>query len=283
MNQILVPLNPRSDFENILDYAESVVHRSGAQLTVQYSAGAGAVRERSSQYQSEEPVAPFIEGIRNARARHQLKALCQRLFEKNIPFQIKVANTYSSQAIIREADQGAYDLILMGTQTRPGLLSSLRKAMAIKVIGSVKTPVFVVPNRNRFNEIQHITYAVDLSGYDPSIIQQVKTIAALFDAKLTIAHVNAELKDQSRKEQYLNSLEKTISDTLDYPKIYYRFFDDVDPLAGIKKLVNLNQSSILAMTNRKKMSYRLFSSDHSLTHRMTKESSVPILAFRKSL
>lgn len=280
MKRILVPLNPRSDYNNMLDYAESVVLRSGAELTVQYSAGSGAVRESRSQYNHHEPIDAFVEGIRNARARQQIREICQRLSEHEVPFQLKVVNSYGASAVVREAEQAEYDLILMGSYTRPGWFSFLRRALAIKVIGAVKAPVFVVPDRNRFNEIQHITYAVDLSDYDADIIRQVKAIATLFDAKLTIAHVNAQ-PEGSAKEQYLNSLEKTITDTLDYPKIYYRFFDHADPLAGLKKLINLNESNIVAMTNRKKMRARLFSSDQSLTRKMAKEMTVPILAFRK--
>ncbi len=280
MKRILVPLNPRSDYQNILDYAESVALRSGAEISVLYSAGSGAVRESKNSFSHTQPVSDFIEGIRQAKARQHLKEVCRRLLEKNVSFEIKVLNSYGSTAIVKEINQGEFDLVLMGSHRRPGLFSFMSRPVAIQLISSVKAPVFVVPSRNRFNEIQHITYAVDLSDYDPQIIQQVKSLAGLFDAKLTIAHVNSELEGDA-KEQYLSSLEKTITDTLDYPKIYYRFFDHADPLGGIKKLVNLNESSVVAMTSRKKLTARLFSSDRSLTRQMTKELSVPILAFRK--
>jgi nucleotide-binding universal stress UspA family protein len=281
MNRILVPLNARSDYQNILKYAESVAQRSGAELTILYNGGPYAAQDQGVTYHHQQPVAPFVEGIRKTKVRQQIKEICQRLFEGKVAFQVKVGNSYGTGAIEREANQNEYDLLLMGTHPQPGLKGLWQGALASRVIGAVKTPVFVVPNRNRFNEIQHITYAVDLSDYDPTIIQQVKAIASLFDAKLTIAHVNAEHRGEDQKQQYLSSLEKTISDTLDYPKIYYRFFDHADPLAGLKKLVNLNESNIVAMTNRKKASNRPFSFDRSLTRKMARELKVPILAFRK--
>jgi hypothetical protein len=138
-----------------------------------------------------------------------------------------------------------------------------------------------VPRESRYNEIRHITYAVDLTDYDPSIIQQVKHIASLFDAKLTIAHVNTDHAEQDR-EQYQISLERTITDTLDYPKVFYKFFDHADPFGGIKHFVSLNNSNLLAMINRKAFSWReLFFKPTSLTRKMVQEIRVPILAFRK--
>lgn len=274
MNQILIPLNPRSDYANILDYAESIALRSGAELVLLYAGGNRAVRGKELTYHSSQPIGSFIESIRKKRVRQHMRAICQRLLQQRVTFRIEATSRAGSNVILQAAEAAHYDLILMGTHGRPGLRGLFQGALASRVIGAVKTPVFVVPARGRFNEIQHITYAVDLTDYDPSIIQQVKAIASLFDAKLTIAHVNSEEEGQTNRERYLNSLERTISDTLDYPKINYRFFDHADPLAGLKKLINLEDSHVVAMTNRTKRR-------HSLTRKMTRELSVPILAFRK--
>jgi len=278
MNQILIPLNPRSDFENILNYAESIALRSGAKLMVLYAGGRRATRGEGLQYDSEQPIGPFMESIRKHRIRQHIRSICQRLLEQRVDFSVQLVNRSGSGEIIRATEQADYDLILMGTHARAGLRGLFQGALASRVIGMVKTPVFVVPSRGRFNEIQHITYAVDLTDYDPNIIKQVKAIATLFDAKLTIAHVNSAEEEQANRERYLNSLEKTITDTLDYPKINYRFFDHADPLAGLKKLINLEDSQVVAMTNRTK---RRRWSNRSLTRKMTRELSVPILAFRK--
>ena len=58
------------------------------------------------------------------------------------------------------------------------------------------------------------SYAVDLADYDAEIVSQVKSIAALFDAKLSIVHVN-EVVEETEKVQYRESLEQVIAATLD--------------------------------------------------------------------
>ena len=129
-------------------------------------------------------------------------------------------------------------------------------------------------------KIDHITYAVDLSEYDPSVIRQVKSIASMFDAKLTIAHVNQEAEGENA--EYIKSLEQTITDTLDYPKVYYKFFDSADILTGIQKLVSSNKSDLIAMTNRHETSWKDYFTGKGLTRKMVKDSTVPLLAFRKA-
>jgi nucleotide-binding universal stress UspA family protein len=278
MNQILIPLNPRSDYENILNYAESVAQKSGARLVLLYAGGRRAIKGQDQTYHSHHPIGDFIDSIRKKRVQAHIRSICQRLLARSVNFTIQLVNRSGSGEIIDADQQADHDLILMGTHSRPGFRGIFEGSLASRVIGAVKTPVFVVPGRNRYNEIRHITYAVDLTDYDPSIIQQVKSIATLFDAKLTIAHVNSGANDKVNKENYLNSLERTISDTLDYPKINYRFFDHADPLAGLKKLINLEDSQMVAMTNRNTR-YRWFS--RSLTRKMARELTVPVLAFRK--
>ncbi|MEL7339407.1 MAG: hypothetical protein AAGM67_02895, partial [Bacteroidota bacterium] len=101
-----------------------------------------------------------------------------------------------------------------------------------------------------------------------------------FDAKLTIVHIN-EAPSKAEKEAYRNVLESMISATLDYPKVYYKFFDHADPLGGIRKFIDMNNSNLLAMTNRKKGSWRDRFFPKSLTQQMARELEVPLLAFRK--
>ena len=281
MNPILVPVNLRSDYANQLKYAESVALRSGAPLVLFYAGGKRVLRGAGEfEYDSTLPIGDLLDRVRAPKLRQQVESLCHNLKTQGIAFKLKFVARRSLQEIVRETERTAYELLIMGTHRAAGLRGYVYGSLASRLVGRVRVPLFVVPSSSRFNEIQHITYAVDLADYDPAVIRQVKSIARLFDAKLTIAHVNTEQAAQQR-EQYLFSLERTISDTLDYPKIYYKFFDHADPLGGIKKLVHLSGSNLVAMISRRKFSWRNMFSDKSITRKMTRELSVPVLAFWK--
>ena len=283
MNHILVPINLRSDLQNLLKYAESVSIKSQSRITLFYAGGRKILHGSGNyQFDCESELEDFIQQVRKLGMKQRIEQTCLSLDAQNIKYTFKFVSGRSINEVIRETTQNPYDLVIMATHSERGLRGYYQDALASRVIAEVSTPVFLVPAKSSFNEIEHITYAVDLTEYDPNIIRQVKAIAGLFDASLSITHVNRVGESEQEKAQYVSSLERTISDTLDYPKVYYKFFDHADPMGGIVKFVKNNDCNLIAMINRKKFSWRdLFRGDKSMTRRMPHKVSVPILAFNK--
>lgn len=283
MKQILVALNLRSDYQNILDYACSLASRSQASITLYY-AGAKRlfVQGNTLVLSPEEGHQKLDERFKPSDVRKTLHGVIDQLQEAQVNFRLKLVAGSAVYGMVREANTSLYDLLIMGSHHTTNLLGYFRGSMANRVMGDVKVPVFVVPAKTPFSGIEHISYAVDLAEYDPEIIRQVREIAALFDAKLSIVHVNEGKQGaEVEKSSYRDCLEQTISATLDYPKIYYKFFDHADPFGGILKHLSNSNSNLLAMTNRKSFSWSSIFSSKSLTHKMAKELQVPLLAFRK--
>lgn len=281
MKKLLVPLDFSSSNQNVFAYAASLARRSDAQLTI-FPTGSKRLLKQGNQFlfEAADPIEKLQDALKDNAVSASIVEVAKQLQTKNIPFRIKLESGSLLRRIVREAEKESYDLLIVGADEPSRLRSYLRGNIFTALLNDVSVPIFIVPTEREFNEIDHITYAVDLSDYDPKIIHQVKTIASLFDAKLTIAHVNQEQEDE-HKDAYLKALEQTINDTLDYPKVYYRFFDAADILVGIKKQLNLNKSDVLAMINRKESSWKNFFSDKSLTRKMMNDLKVPLLAFRK--
>lgn len=281
MKPILVPLNLYADCENILTYAESVALKSGAKLVFFHPGSKKILPKLNTElrlYRDE--LSSVISSVKSQHIQTYLKQLWEQFVDQDIDFEFVFSPSSSLQGLIQEVEMNSYQFVMTGTFSAPGVRNFFRGSLASRIIGTVNIPVFVIPASGCFHDIQDITYAVDLTAYDPNVISQIKTIAATFDAKLTIAHVNYEM-ESNEKELYRKTLEQTIADTIDYPKVYYKFFDHADPFAGIKKFVNLNNSHMLAMINRRKFSWREMFRDKSLTRKMAREISVPILAFQK--
>ncbi|MEM7370690.1 MAG: hypothetical protein AAF587_18905 [Bacteroidota bacterium] len=282
MKPILVPLNLYADCENILTYAESIALKSGTKLVFFHPGSRKILPKLNTELRLGKDELPSVfDSIKPLHVQTYLRQFWEQFADHDIDFEFVFSPSSSLQGIIQEVETNSYQFVMTGTYAAPGIRNFFRGSLASRIIGSVNMPVFVIPASGCFYDIRNITYAVDLTAYDPNVIRQIKTIASTFDAKLTIAHVNSEQEESTEKETYLKTLEQTISDTIDYPKIYYKFFDHADPFAGIKKFVNLNNSHMLAMTNRKKFSWREFFGDKSLTRKMAREISVPILAFQK--
>lgn len=228
---------------------------------------------------SVEEVHAVLDLLRNKQLRSSLAPLFEGLLEANVNFCLRFEPGKWTSELIELSRKENFDLMIVGTDANNGFRRYLRLSWISRLLGSIKTPIFILPPKSPFNEIQHITYAVDLTDYDAGVVDQIKGIASLFDAKLTIAHVNVE--EDEMHDQYVNTLDKTISSTLDYPKINYRFFDHADPFGGIKNLVHLNNTQVLALINRNKFSWGQLFRNKSMTKKMASELKVPVLAFRK--
>lgn len=280
MKKILVPIDLRSDYANVIDYAIAVASRSAARIVVHYAGGRRFLNKQGDYlYSCEADVQSFVGEIRSKQAQEQVKSLFAQFEQKGVAFDFHYVSKNSLDHLVRQSQEEAYDLMILGTDTSAGIMGYVQSAYASRLISAVNAPVLMVPANSRFDEIGHITYAVDLTDYDPDVIRQVKSIATIFDAKLTIAHVNPQVEVE--KEQYLSSLERTISDTLDYPKVYYKFFDHVDAFSGIKKFVQHNNTHVVAMINRKRFSWGDLFTDRSITRKMSRELTVPLLTFAK--
>lgn len=282
MNKILVPLNLSSDYQHLLNYALSFAQKSRAEVTFIYVGSGWTVsQEKTTFVLDAQDALETYELVNNGKLRQRLAYVAELFLSQGFSYTVKMARGTWLGELTQETKDHVYDLVLVGTSVQQGIAKYISNAWISRLIGTVKAPVFLLPPKSPFNEIGHITYAVDLTDYDPGVVKQVKAIASLFDAKLTIAHVNIQEQASEAHEHYVTMLDQTISDTLDYPKVHYRFFDHKDPLSGIKKLVNINDSQILAMTNRKRFSWKELFSSQSLTRKMAKDLSVPVLAFRK--
>lgn len=279
MNKILVPIHPHDNYTHTLSYANFIAAKSGAGIHVCFL-GKRRELKKQTNYNFGNDVEAVLEACKHENFKKEILSLSEDAQTKNLSLHFNFLPGRSVNEVIRETFRNSYDMIVVGNREYKGIWTLLSEARVSKIIGQVSIPVFAVPMEQDFRGIDHITYAVDLTDYDPSIIKQVKSIARIFDARLSITHVNRETEIE--KEKYMLALEKTISDTLDYPKVYYKFFDHADPLKGILNFMKLNNSSMLAMISRTKFSWRQLLSPKSMTRLMSREVSVPILAFGKA-
>ncbi|MEM6630506.1 MAG: hypothetical protein AAF694_12580 [Bacteroidota bacterium] len=283
MQKILVPISAYLDDANSLDYARYLALKSQAHITILYSRSRKWIQDSLDQggIASLPPESEEVSSIKNRKVLRKLGDVVDTLKRDNIDFTFKYVPSLTIQGVSRECKEGAYDFVVLSTLPGSRIMGYLQRTYLSMIIGEIDIPVLMVPGKKMFSGIESITYTVDLTDYDPSIVQQVKSLATLFDARLNIVHVNRNEEEQENRGQYLNSLEQTITDTLDYPKVNYKFFDHKDAFSGIKKFVDGNNNQVVAMISRSKFTWRELFRGTSLTRRMVKESSVPLIAFNK--
>jgi|GEM_PF-3382860 len=279
MKKILLPISLRSDFDNALNYATSIAQKSNACLYIVVSNSSPVFKHISASiYTPNEIQQEIVDKISRDTFKQAFHGIIANLNACSLDFRVIVKKANLSKALIEVSQEDPFDLIVLPTQYGGKWYQIFNRLKAHKLIGELEAPALIVPKERHYKEITHIAYATDLHAYHAKAIQHTKAFAGLFDASLSITHVNEEEEDEN--EEYLANLQQTISDTIDYPKVYYRFFDHNDIMGGIQKFVNLSGTSILAMTNKKKTSWFQYS-EKSLTRKMAQKLSIPLLAFHQ--
>lgn len=280
MQNILIPIQNLSTSGSWETFAKAIIQKTKPQITVLFTGSSTQLKQNGQlAFNASTKLGDLNQFLRKQKAASRLLELCSSWTSivENISIEFYAGSLY--RGIQRLEDQSTFDLVIWAPRPRKNVVTSYWEASkTANIIGQVKSPVCVVPSSPYFAEIDHISYAVDLCDYDPQIIRQVKQIAALFDAKLTLVHVNMT---EESGDAYIHSLEKTISDTIDYPKVHYRFFDHHDISMGMKQFVDINKANLFAMTNRRRINWRDLFSTKSLTMKMVQQLPIPLIAFSK--
>lgn len=276
MKNLFLPINLETEYRNVLDYAIAIADKSHAHVDIMYASGAW-LKWGTFTYESENTseLIGFLKKFPEDK-RGRVLSIIRLLEAKQLSFTFTLTYANPLKAILQQVQKHTYEWAVMGTRDRANT-GIIRGPFVNKVVEQLHIPALIVPETLPFNDIHHITYAVDLMEYDASVIERVKSMAKMFDAKLSIVHVNPATETQSA--QYASILECTINATLDYPKVVYKFFDYNDIFSGIEHFVSLNNTHLLAMINRHSFSTK--KENTSLTQRAMKDLGVPLLAFKK--
>lgn len=270
---IFLPLNLHSEYRNVLDYGISIAQKANAKLDVFFADGSWL--KFGKHIYSDTIKTDFFASV-SAKDESSIRSVIRLLESKKIKFRFIYVHASPLKAIAEQVKEQHYDLMVMGTRDKENK-GIIRGPFVNQVLEKINVPAFIVPETLPFNDIQHITYASDLADYDENIVNQIIDIAKIFDAKLSLVHINTS-PEQVNTTEYLNVLEKTVEITLQYPKILYNFLDNTDIFSGIESFVESSNTNLLAMINRKPWNVK---KDDSYTQRAIRNLDVPLLAFKK--
>lgn len=134
---------------------------------------------------------------------------CEVCLGGKIPCQPHMAVGDPAEEIIRYADEGEYDLIVVGGRGRSPLRGLLLGAVSAKVLHHAKQPVLIVRN---YREIQRVLVAYRGSHCDQGALEFIGPLFAKKKPKITILHVQETERGES--EEFAQACVMTGRETL---------------------------------------------------------------------
>jgi nucleotide-binding universal stress UspA family protein len=161
-------------------------------------------------------------------------------------------------AMIQMVNDSAFkqhvDLIIAGAHQQDRLGTLLSGNHTDRLIQNCIKPLLIVPNAAPFKPIKKIAFATDLEHPENDLEQlyELITLAALLDAEILLTHVHTENGDAENFEKNIKKFLVEVSNTANYPKIYYRSIKHHQLEPGLDWLCVHGQIDMLAMVHRKR-------------------------------
>ncbi|MDD5641427.1 MAG: universal stress protein [Syntrophales bacterium] len=134
---------------------------------------------------------------------------CEICIGGKVPCEPQVAVGDPAAEILREADAGQYDMIVLGGRGRSALKGLLLGAVSVKVLHHAKQPVLIVRN---YREIERLLVAYRGSHCDQGALEYIAPLFAKKLPEITIMHVQETARGES--EEFAQACVMTGRDTL---------------------------------------------------------------------
>jgi len=169
---------------------------------------------------------------------------------KNPKHQFKTISSFSllTDEVKDVIDKHTIDLVIMGTKGATGAKEVLFGTNTIHIIKKSKCPVLAVPDGYFFEEPKEILFPTDYNvDYSDKQIQNLKTIATIFNSKVHILNVSHGIDLSETQNTNKTTLEKLFT-TIKH--VSYRVNDQPIPQA-INEFQKSTYVQLLIMINNK--------------------------------
>jgi nucleotide-binding universal stress UspA family protein len=102
---------------------------------------------------------------------------------------------FAAEEIVRRSREGGYDLIVMGTTGKSGLIETMFGSVSSSVAQNANCPVLFIPDGARYKGFNKMLYASSYQPGDEEVIHEIVDFASLFPADLDFVHVEEGLDD----------------------------------------------------------------------------------------
>jgi nucleotide-binding universal stress UspA family protein len=281
IRKVLVPTDFSANAQNAARYALNLANVMQFDITFLHCTQT-LVPTGKSKEAAEEGVARFRK-TNEEKLKAHIDELLSEFETLHSQCSLSVADTDSiTDKIASIAEEGKFDLIIMGTQGASGLKKILIGSTTARLIEKSDVPVLAVPENFVFKKPFKIGYASDLINVDGEIQEAIK-FARTFDATVEIFHIYPVFpKVVSISDTHPDELVAQLKRLYHYDKINFHFIHtggENEVKKGVQLYTEAYKPDLLLMfTHKRDFIDKVF--DKSQTIEVASSLRVPLLALR---
>ncbi|AKP52773.1 universal stress protein [Cyclobacterium amurskyense] len=265
--KILVPTDLSENADNALTFAVSYAQQQCASITLIFSYFAV--------YDFAAEAARMAQTI-ESNANSELQKIKERL-GNTVDIDYKIIQGTVSTAIFSTANNGDFDLIIMGTQGASGIKKNLIGSNTATVIKESAIPVIAVPFCSSFESIKNIKVAVDLKNEKEGVFKKLITLTETWNLPYKIIHV--ENKPDFNKDIIFKGLEAYLNENFPDSEFTFEKLQEVNTDKGLENYIKNKSDSLLVMfTKDRGFLDFIFKNSHSA--KMVYHTHIPLLVIK---
>ncbi|MEN7547451.1 universal stress protein [Rapidithrix thailandica] len=279
MKSILVPIDFSATSINALHYAIAIAKKLRSSITLFNSFQVPITTGINT------PPVEYIETLTEEREqdhKNRLQKIIDDLEDPfyedqsgKIQFVIQVLQGLATDMIEEVSELEDFDMIIMGTSGASGFNEFLWGSITAHVMDRIHIPMMAIPEKAQFQGFRHLVYATDFQDQDIENIDYLKVFCELFDAELTILHVNKDEKKASLESKKLHQLEENYWFT-PVSQLHFKLIKNKSAEKGLLTFLKENNIDLIAvMPQHRGFIEGIFHS--SVCKRLTYHSDTPVL------
>jgi nucleotide-binding universal stress UspA family protein len=185
-----------------------------------------------------------------------------------------------ADVINNAVEQMKIDMIVMGTHGSGGVGALLLGNHSRNMINATTRPLLLIPPEAKIDTIKKIAYATDFKNPDDDLeaIYKLIDFARRINANVLITHVTTTENQTNKFQKWLNNLLIDLSNTANYPHIYYRIVRNDSARHGLDWLCEHGHVDMLVMLHRPHHFLDTVLKG-SYTQKMANHIPIPLLVF----
>lgn len=216
MNKILCPVDFSDTSLNAIEYAAEIGKKFRSSLTLVHI----FTEDDFNKIVGEESISRSFNELLEM-ANEKLKLLAERVCEDYISQGIVGCDYHVglgdfSDRLLEMMEEDQYDLLVVGTTGISQVSGVFFGSNTEELIERSRIPLLCVPENASFKGLKKIVYASDFLKEDRLAIQEVISLATVFDARIHVLHINIG-DDGKQYEEFIKDLQSFIQ----YKKINY--------------------------------------------------------------
>lgn len=247
MNKILCPIDFSDVSLNALEFAVAIGKKFHSRITLLH---VFTEKDFNKAMGAEVKGKSFKEMMGIAKGK--MEAICRTINNEAQPDGIKVCDYYLElgeliDKVKEVATEEKYDLIVTGTTGVSRTDGIFFGSNTEDMLEDIRKPILCIPENATFKGFNRMVYGSDFLEEDRMAIQDVISLATMFDARIDVVHINLGESDREYK-QFTEELKSFIT----YNKITFlnRRFDNIGD--GLNTYMKESGADLLVAFKRKR-------------------------------